>query len=112
MADLHQMSKADLLREMQRLKKRVEKATDVKKLYRYKQRYKAVRRHFYECRLCNDAEIEPFVDKNGDERERLIRDCGLADCPYHNYFEDLANGIEDATTKVLERLHRCLDREG
>ena len=107
--DYRRMSKGDLLREMKRIEKKIQEVTDEKKLKRYQKRHKIVKRHFYECRLCNDAEIEPFVDKNGDERERLIRDCGLAECPYHNYFEDLANGIVDDTTRVLDRLHRCLD---
>ena len=106
--DLHQMSKADLFREIKRIEKKIGEVTDEKRLKRYKQRLKRARRHFYECKLCMDAEIEPFVDKNGDERERLIRDCGLAECPYHNYFEDLANGIVDETTRVLDRLNRCL----
>ena len=109
---MHRMSKSDLLREMQRIEKKIGEVTDEKKLKRYKQRYKMARRHFYECRLCNDAEIEPFVDKNGDERERIVRDCGLADCPYRNYFEDLADGIVDETTRFIDRLNSCLDGEG
>lgn len=106
--DYHRMSKGDLLREIKRIEKKIGEVTDEKVLYRYKQRYKLARRHFYECRLCADAEIEPYIDKKGDERERLIRDCGLEDCPYHSYFEDLANGIVDDTTRVLDRINRCL----
>jgi len=106
--DYQRMSKCDLLREIKRIEKKIGEATDEKRLQRYQKRYKLARRHFYECKLCADAKIELYIDKNGDERERLIKDCGLSVCPYHNYFEDLANGIEDATTKVIDRLHRCL----
>ena len=100
--EIQKMSKAELFKEMKRLADKIKATKDTAVQYRYKQRYKMARRHFYECRLCNDAEIEPFVDKNGDERERLIRDCGLAECPYHDYFVDLANGVEDDVTKGLK----------
>lgn len=109
--DYHRMAKGDLFREIKRIEKKIGEVTDEEKIKRYKRRLKLLRRHFYECKLCMDAEVEIYINKKGDELERLIKDCGLSVCPYHNYFEDLANGITDATTDVLERLQRSL-REG
>ncbi len=100
--EIQKMSKAELFKEMKRLADKIKATKDTAVQYRYKQRYKMARRHFYECRICADATIEPYIDKNGDERERLIKDCGLSVCPYHDYFVDLANGVEDDVTKGLK----------
>ena len=96
------MSKAELYAEMKRLQGKIRATKDITVRQRYRNRYELARRHFYECRLCADATIETYIDKNGDERERLIRDCGLDKCPYHDYFIDLANGVEDDITKGLK----------
>lgn len=100
--EMHRMTKAELYEAIKRYQDKIRTAKDVTVRGKYRNRYKRARRHFYECRLCADAEIEPYIDKNGDERERLIRDCGLDKCPYHDYFIDLANGVEDDITKGLK----------
>lgn len=100
--EIHKMSKAELLDEMARLKNKIATAKGDTVRYRYRQRYKMARKHFYECRLCADAKIETYIDLKGEEKERFIRDCGLEACPYHDYFIDLANGIEDDVTKGLK----------
>jgi len=99
---IQKMSKAELLNEMRELDWKIKTTEDFTERYRYQQRYKMARRHFYECKLCADAKIETYIDKNGDERERLVKDCGLSVCPYHDYFVDQANGIEDDVTKSLK----------
>ena len=99
---IQKMSKAELLNEMRELDWKIKTAEDFTEQYRHRQRYKMARRHFYECKLCADAKIETYIDKNGDERERLVKDCGLSVCPYHDYFVDLANGVEDDVTKGLK----------
>ena len=99
---IQKMSKAELLNEMRELDWKIKTTEDFTERYRYQQRYKMARRHFYECKLCADAKIETYIDKNGDERERLVKDCGLSVCPYHDYFVDLANGVEDDVTKGLK----------
>ena len=99
--EIQEISKAELFKEMKRLADKIKATKDTAVQYRYKQRYKMARRHFYECRICADATIEPYIDKNGDERERLIKDCVLSVCLYHDYFVDLANGVEDDVTKGL-----------
>ena len=99
---IQKMSKAELLNEMRELDWKIKTTEDFTERYRHQQRYKMARRHFYECKLCADAKIETYIDKNGDERERLVKDCGLSVCPYHDYFVDQANGIEDDVTKSLK----------
>ncbi len=100
--EIQKMSKAELLKEMKRLANEIKATKDAAVQYRYKQRYKMARRHFYECRLCADAIIETYIDLRGEEKEKFIRDCGQAVCPYHDYFVDLANGVEDDVTRNLK----------
>ncbi len=100
--EIQKMSKAELLKEMNRLADKIKATKDTAVRYRYKQRYKMARRHFYECRICADAVVETYIDLRGKEKERFIRDCGLEVCPYHDYFVDQANGIEDDVTKGLK----------
>lgn len=96
------MSKAELYAEMKRLQGKIRATEDITVRQRYRNRYKLARRHFYECRLCADAIIETYIDLRGEEKEQFIRDCGLEVCPYHDYFVDQANGIEDDVTKGLK----------
>ncbi len=100
--EIQKMSKAELLKEMKRLADKIKATKDTAVQYRYKQRYKMARRHFYECRLCADARTETYIGSDGDERELYVQDCGLEVCPYHDYFVDLANGVEDDVTKGLK----------
>ena len=100
--EIQKMSKAELLKEMKRLADKIKATKDTAVQYRYKQRYKMARRHFYECRLCADARTETYIDARGEEKEWFIRDCGLEVCPYHDYFVGLANGVEDDVTKGLK----------
>ena len=100
--EIQKMSKAELLKEIKRLAEKVKTTEDFAMWYRYRQRYKMARRHFYECRICADAVVETYIDLRGEEKERFIRDCGLSVCPYHDYFVDLANGVEDDVTKGLK----------
>jgi len=96
------MSKAELLNEMRELDWKIKTAEDFTEQYRHRQRYKRARKYFYECSLCADARTETYIDARGEEKERFIRDCGLSVCPYHDYFVDLANGVEDDVTKSLK----------
>jgi hypothetical protein len=98
----NKMSKAELLREMEYSRLKIKTAKDVTARERYRTRYKMARKHFYECNLCADALTETYIDARGEEKERFIRDCGLSVCPYHDYFVDLANGVEDDVTKGLK----------
>lgn len=100
--EMQKMSKAELLNEMRELDWKIKTTEDFTERYRYQQRYKMARKHFYECRICADAIIETYIDLRGEEKERFIRNCGLEVCPYHDYFIDLANGIEDDVTKGLK----------
>jgi len=99
---IQKMSKAELLNEMRELDWKIKTAEDFTEQYRHRQRYKMARKYFYECNLCADARTETYIDAMGEEKERFIRDCGLSVCPYHDYFVDLANGVEDDVTKGLK----------
>ena len=99
---IQKMSKAELLNEMRELDWKIKTAEDFTEQYRHRQRYKMARKYFYECNLCADARTETYIDARGEEKERFIRDCGLSVCPYHDYFVDLANGVEDDVTKGLK----------
>ena len=99
---IQKMSKAELLNEMRELDWKIKTAEDLTEQYRHRQRYKMARKYFYECNLCADARTETYIDARGEEKERFIRDCGLSVCPYHDYFVDLANGVEDDVTKSLK----------
>ena len=98
----NKMSKAELLREMEYSRLKIKTAKDVTARERYRNRYKRARKHFYECNLCADAWTETYIGSDGDEKERYVQDCGLEVCPYHDYFVDLANGVEDDVTKGLK----------
>ena len=99
---IQKMSKAELLNEMRELDWKIKTTEDFTERYRHRQRYKMARKYFYECNLCADARTETYIDAMGEEKERFIRDCGLSVCPYHDYFVDLANGVEDDVTKGLK----------
>ena len=96
------LSKAELYGEMKRFQEKIRTVKDVAVRERYRNRYKRARKHFYECNLCADAVTETYIDLRGEEKDRFVRDCGLDICPYHDYFVELANGVEDDVTKGLK----------
>ena len=72
--EIQEISKAELFKEMKRLADKIKATKEKAVQYRYKQRYKMARRHFYECRICADAVVETYIDLRGEEKERFIRD--------------------------------------
>ena len=100
--EMHRMTKAELYEAIKRYQDKIRTAKDVTVRERYRTSYKMARTYFYECNLCAYARTETYIAARGEEKERFIRDCGLSVCPYHDYFVDLANGIEDDVTKGLK----------
>lgn len=100
--EIHRMTKAELYKAIKRYQDKIRTAKDVTVRERYRTRYKMARKHFYECNLCADARTETCIGSDGDEEERYVQDCGLEVCPYHDYFVDLANEVEDDVTKGLK----------
>ena len=100
--EMHRMTKAELYEAMKWYQDKIRTAKDVTVREGFRTRYKRARKHFYECNLCADALTETYIDARGEEKERFVRDCGLDICPYHDYFVDLANGVEDDVTKGLK----------
>jgi hypothetical protein len=64
---------------------------------------KKIRRVLYECLFCADAQIETITDKHGNEKDFIKRDCGLKECPYHEYFISKTKE-DDARIKKLIKL--------
>ena len=96
------LSKKELLKQIIKLDKQIEEWRDVplnrekyNELAKVKTKRKRLKRDLYECDFCADAEFK--IDKNGDEHFK--KDCGRAECPYHNYFMEL----DEAKEKNIER---------
>lgn len=62
---------------------------------------KKVRKALYECGYCAEAKFKIMVDKTGDEREYMIRDCGREECPYKDFFKENAISKTDKALKKM-----------
>ena len=68
---------------------------------------KKVRRVLYECNCCADAKFNVMIDgKAGDEREYMVKDCGLDECAYKDFFK------KNAVSKVDKELKKMLKEIG
>lgn len=80
------MSKKELLKEIERIEDKIKFVQDADKLERYETRLTKAKSYFYECRGCDHSKTETYIGKDGEEKERFLRDCGKEKCPYHDYF--------------------------
>lgn len=68
---------------------------------------KKVKKALYECNYCADAKFNVMIDgKTGDEREYMVKDCGLDECPYKDFFK------KNAVSKVDKELKKMLKEIG
>jgi predicted SprT family Zn-dependent metalloprotease len=58
-----------------------------------------VKHVLYECDCCTHATIRVEVDKDGEERQYFVKDCGKAICPYRKHFLKIAKQEEKKTVE-------------
>lgn len=73
-----------------------------KRIPALKTRKRKIRRVLYECLYCADAEVITKISKKGEEKDYLKKDCGLAECPYHDYFINKSQEDETRLKKLLK----------
>lgn len=102
-----QKTKLELITELEMLDKKLKYANPEDEV-RIQNKITKARRQLYECYLCADAQIINYIDKKtGEEKSVLAKDCGRVECPYKDYFNEIAKNeslVEDELKKFLKLL--------
>ena len=106
-SDLEKLTKKELLEMLEKTRDKLsaikQENPKSKEIPTLETKIKKIKRVLYECLFCADAQVTTRLDKDGNEKDFIKKDCGLDKCPYHDYFANKTKE-DDARIKNLLKL--------
>jgi hypothetical protein len=104
--DLEKLTKPELLKMLNDTDKKLNALKNGdpknKKIPNIETKRKKIKRALYECVYCADAQTATTTDKKGNEKDFIKKDCGLKECPYHEYFINKTKEDDEKIKKLLK----------